>query len=181
MSQLRDKMLLAATMIIYITAGAGAGPTYQLSGFTNHNPVHAQIGERQIFVAVQNAEAGKVLFVFRNQGLYSSSVTALFFDNGSFIKSRLTPVTALDNSDTQVGYKTPGGALSLPDSESLDDIVNELDGGNRRIGFLVESFGSRTSGESFTGVPMVAEPSAVLLSSVGLVLIRLLRSRQVIE
>ena len=72
------------------------------------------IGEAQLFVDVIDAGGSQVLFTFRNTGPAASSITDIYFDDGS-----LLALTVIDDSEPGVSFSqfaTPG---NLPGGNNL--------------------------------------------------------------
>ena len=60
-----------------------AGPTYSFFNITNNDPVNAAIGEEQLSVELEDAGSNQILFTFTNIGSEDSSITDVYFDDGS--------------------------------------------------------------------------------------------------
>ena len=79
------------------------------------NPTNPEIGEAQLSVNVTDAGSGQVLFLFTNTGPDASSITDIYFDDGS-----LLGIAFIDDGNAGVDFEfgavpahLPGG-LTLP-------------------------------------------------------------------
>jgi hypothetical protein len=80
--------------------------TLSFSCITGNVPGDCAIGEAQLSVDVTDAGPGQVLFTFLNSGLAASSITDVYFDDGT-----LLGIASIDNSDPGVDFAqlaTPG-------------------------------------------------------------------------
>jgi len=77
---------------------AEANVTYGFRGITNNIVADTAIGEAQLFVDVSAAAGGQVLFTFRNTGPSASSITDVYFDDGTLLS-----LAALIDKDDGVG------------------------------------------------------------------------------
>jgi len=103
--------LLALVSLLTIVVPAQAQTTIQL-GFANitaTNAGDAAIGEAQLFVDVTDAGSGEVLFTFYNTGPEDSSITDVYFDDGS-----LLGIALIDNSDPGVSFSQGASPANLP-------------------------------------------------------------------
>jgi hypothetical protein len=193
-----------------------AGPTYSFTHIVEPGDGPTQladgaIGELQLSVEVDDT-GGTLLeqidFIFRNEGLELSSITDVYFDDGTLLGiasifnnpgrvefSQLASPSDLPGGNnvspsfvTTTGFSAdsdpPVQPLGVNPGESLtirfdlqsggifDDVINELDSGELRIGIHVQGFSSGGS-ESFindgthcNGV--VPAPGAFLLGSIGI-------------
>jgi hypothetical protein len=97
-------------------AGASADMTLGFFNVTNNTASDALIGEQQLFVDVIDPGGSQVLFTFRNEGPEASSITDIYFDDGT-----LLGIAAIDNSDPGVAFSQwvsppnlPGGYWTTP-------------------------------------------------------------------
>lgn len=83
------KKLFAIFIIILVTGlpAHASLVTYGFENITNNNPVDAATGEAQFFVDVTNdgVGAGQVAFKFYNIGPLASSITDVYFDDGTLL------------------------------------------------------------------------------------------------
>ena len=106
---------------IILTAVPAQAFQFNFGNITSNNATNAAAGESQLFIDVTDA-AGKddlssssVLFKFSNVGLAASSITQIYFDNSSVLKS----VGPIDDSGVGVDYSIASGKLNLPGGNSL--------------------------------------------------------------
>ena len=96
------RILGAAAVVGLFGAFAGPQPAHAvLLGFTNITAnvvADANTGEAQLSVDVTNAGGGQVLFTFANIGPLASSITDVYFDDGS-----LLGIAGLIDADDGVG------------------------------------------------------------------------------
>ena len=119
------QFLLATSSIcisgIILTALPAQAFQFNFGNITSNNATNAAAGESQLFIDVTDA-AGKddlssssVLFKFSNVGLAASSITQIYFDNSSVLKS----VGPIADSGIGVDYSIASGNLNLPGGNSL--------------------------------------------------------------
>jgi hypothetical protein len=97
-------------------ARAKALPTYGFYSITNNNAGDAAIGEAQLFVELFDL-INQVEFHFTNTGPEASSITQVYFDDGT-----LLGIASIDNSSTGVSFfhpetsppDLPGGNNAVP-------------------------------------------------------------------
>ena len=100
-----------------VTAAPVNLATYGFSNISNNDVADALIGETQLFVDVL-AEAvtdNQVIFQFRNSGPEASSITDVYFDNGT-----LLGIAAVDNSDLGVNFSQHASPGNLPAHNAVD-------------------------------------------------------------
>lgn len=109
-------------MIVAITLGFGllcshaeALPTYSFVNITNNNPGDAAIGEAQLSVEILDLGT-QVRFNFTNIGPAASSITDVYFDDGSLlgIASIINTPTLVEFSQLATPPDLPGGNLAVP-------------------------------------------------------------------
>ena len=119
------QFLLATSSVcisgIILTALPAQAFQFNFGNITSNNATNAAAGESQLFIDVTDA-AGKddlssssVLFKFSNVGLAASSITQIYFDNSSVLKS----VGPIADSGIGVDYSIASGNLNLPGGNSL--------------------------------------------------------------
>jgi hypothetical protein len=82
----RTTGIIAVLAFCSLTAGfAEAGVTYGFKCISNNKGGDAAIGEAQLFVDVSEYGNGQVLFLFRNVGSAASSITDVYFDDGTLL------------------------------------------------------------------------------------------------
>ena len=94
--------------------GAAADMTLGFFNITNNVAGNALIGEQQLFVDVSDPGGGQVLFTFRNEGPAASSITDVYFDDGS-----LLGIAAIDNSDPGVEFSQWATPPNLPGGNGM--------------------------------------------------------------
>lgn len=86
--------------------------TLTFTSITNNIAVDAAIGEAQLTVEVTD-EGSKVLFTFINAGPLASSITDVYFDDGSLLE-----LASIDNSDPGVSFSQPATPGELPSANT---------------------------------------------------------------
>ncbi len=81
------KFLIALALGACVAAPASAATaSYSFNCLTNTNAANCGIGEAQLFMDVSDTlVASQVLFEFRNTGLAASSLTDIYFDDGTLL------------------------------------------------------------------------------------------------
>ena len=92
---------------------AKALPTYSFVNITNNNAGDAAIGEAQLFVELFDLTT-QVEFYFTNTGTEDSSITDVYFDNGS-----LLGIASIDNTSTGVSFTQLASPPDLPGGETV--------------------------------------------------------------
>jgi len=72
------------------------------------------IGEAQLFVTVSDPCNSQVLFTFTNTGPKASSITDVYFDDGSLLS-----IASIDNSDPGVSFSSPASPPNLPGGNNV--------------------------------------------------------------
>lgn len=90
-----------------------AAPTYSFVNITNNNAGDAAIGEAQLFVELFDLGT-QVNFAFTNIGPEASSITDVYYDNGS-----LLGIASIDNSDPGVQFSQDANPPDLPGGETV--------------------------------------------------------------
>jgi hypothetical protein len=80
-------VLLAFTFVSFLFFGANQSQAYTLGFYniSNNNATDAATGESQLFVDVNPYGINQVEFYFYNKGLLASSITDIYFDDGSLL------------------------------------------------------------------------------------------------
>ena len=97
-------------------SAADAAPTYSFVNITNNNPADAATGEAQLFVEIFDLGGGQVNFAFTNTGPAASSITDVYFDDGSLlgIASIINTPGLVEFSQLASPPDLPGGNLAVP-------------------------------------------------------------------
>ena len=83
--------------------------TLSFTGVSDNIAGDVTIGEAQLTVVVTDAGSGQVLFTFLNVGPDASSITDVYFDDGS-----LLGIASIDNSDSGVSFTELARPGNLP-------------------------------------------------------------------
>jgi len=111
------------SIIVAITLALGvfcshveAAPTYSFVNITNNNAGDAAIGEAQLFVEIFDLGGGQVNFGFTNIGPAASSITDVYFDDGTLlgIASIINAPGLVEFSQLATPPDLPGGNLAVP-------------------------------------------------------------------
>ncbi|MHA7839598.1 MAG: PEP-CTERM sorting domain-containing protein [bacterium] len=127
---------ILAIGLLFAWAPAAQAVTVGFGCITSNDATDCAIGEAQLTVEVSDAGGGEVLFLFENAGPASSSITGVFFDDGT-----LLGISGLiDADDDALGsFGDPGVDFSAGSGSPP-----ELPGGNAvgfqtTVGFLADS------------------------------------------
>ena len=120
--------------VLCLSGVVKAGPTYSFVNISNNNAVDAAIGEAQLSVELFDL-GDTAQFVFSNSGLYASSITDIYFDDGTnSIFNAPIFLADIDNSDAGVSFApgaTPGNVpaanLALPGFDTTDGLSADSD------------------------------------------------------
>ncbi|HAY22479.1 MAG TPA: hypothetical protein DCY27_10015 [Desulfobacterales bacterium] len=74
----------AVAAVLFLPLAAQAVQV-SFSGITNNTPGDPAIGEAQLFVDVTDPGSNRVLFTFKNLGPAASSITDVYFDDGTLL------------------------------------------------------------------------------------------------
>jgi hypothetical protein len=122
-------LILAAATAVFNTSDCRANiVTLGFDCITNNDPGDAAIGEAQLFVDVSDVYADQVLFTFRNTGPKQSSITEVYFDDGS-----LLGIASVINNPPGVVFVEGAHPPELPGAMLLDPPFETT------TGFLAES------------------------------------------
>ena len=99
-------LILAFGLTFSTEARADLYGFYNISG---NDAVDAAIGESQFFVNVTEPGGGQALFTFLNIGPEASSITDIYFDDGS-----LLGIASIDNTDPGVLFSQLASPSNLP-------------------------------------------------------------------
>jgi len=79
------KKLIFITIVCAFLAAPAMADLYGFYCITNNNPTNAAIGEAQLTVDVTSYGTNQVLFTLLNAGPQASSITDIYFDDGSLL------------------------------------------------------------------------------------------------
>ncbi len=96
-----------------LSVGSAHAVTLGFDSISNNLAANAAIGEAQLFVDVTDPGNDQVLFTFSNIGLSNSSITDIYFDDGS-----LLGIASIDNSDPGVSFMQPASPGNLPSANN---------------------------------------------------------------
>lgn len=103
-------LALAASLGGLFAGPAAAGVVYSFEGITNNNPADVATGEAQLSVDVSDAGAGQVAFTFMNSGPDASSITDVYFDDGTLLGiASITNQSGVSFSQGASPGNLPGG------------------------------------------------------------------------
>jgi hypothetical protein len=77
--------VVAALLLAFAPASAAPDDTLGFTGICNNNAGDVAIGEAQLYVEVVDIGGGQVEFKFTNTGPEASSITDIYFDDGSLL------------------------------------------------------------------------------------------------
>jgi hypothetical protein len=116
-SKMRRLKLLTFVMVISFMCGiVEAYPTYSFDNITNNNAGDVAIGESQILVELFDLTT-QVEFYFTNTGSEASSITQVYFDDGTL--PILKEIASIDNSSTGVSFSHPASSPVLPGGNTV--------------------------------------------------------------
>lgn len=112
MSRTTVKLALVLGLFCLAAVPLQAQVTFSFDNISANVVADADIGEAQLQVTVSDA-GGQVLFTFTNSGPDASSITAVYFDDGS-----LFGIASIDNSDAGVAFTQLASPGNLPSANS---------------------------------------------------------------
>jgi hypothetical protein len=121
----RASLALGALGFVY--ASQAQAIPYSFTCITNNNAADCATGEAQLQVDVTDAGGGQVLFTFTNSGPNASSITDVYFDDGTLLGiASITNGTGVSFAQGASPPNLPGGASISPPFETT-------------VGFLADS------------------------------------------
>jgi hypothetical protein len=107
-----NRLIGLPMIILVLTIGSPSWAiSYGFENITNNNILDAAIGEAQLYVDVLPVadEENMALFIFGNIGPELSSITDVYFDDGSILG-----IASIDNSDDGVAFSQYASPGNLP-------------------------------------------------------------------
>lgn len=104
------------------------GITYDFSNLTDNNDTDAAIGEAQMFVDVLevSGQPNQALFRFRNEGPAASSITDVYFDDGTLLGiASITSSAGVSFSQGASPGNLPGGNNLTPVFETTAGFLSD--------------------------------------------------------
>ncbi len=122
------KNLLKTFLLLSVSAVAtqSQAATYGFNCITGNQAGDCAIGEAQLTVDVTDAGPGQVLFTFNNSGPDDSSITDVYFDDGSI--ASISSIASIDNSDPGVSFSLNASPPDLPGGNSITPAFNATPG-----------------------------------------------------
>lgn len=108
------KKILAAWMIIAGFSATAAAESYSFACISSGSAANCATGSTQLRVDVLNFGANQTLFQFYNIGASSSSITDIYFDDGTLLG------IAQVNNSSGVSFSPPATPGNLPDGNNAD-------------------------------------------------------------
>lgn len=117
------KNLVITTFVLALglcCANVEAAPTYSFVNITNNDAGNAAIGEAQLFVELLDPGSSQVTFMFTNTGPEASSITDVYFDDGSLlgIASINDSLPGVEFSQSATPHDLPGRNNVAPPFET---------------------------------------------------------------
>ena len=107
--------LVGLALAVSAMPARGAPVRLGFGNITGNNVADAAIGESQIFVDVSDPGGSQVLFTFLNIGPEASSITDVYFDDGT-----LLGIALIDDSDAGVSFSQGASPGNLPGANAID-------------------------------------------------------------
>ena len=110
----KSTIVVVILSLILFCAHVEAAPTYSFVNITNNNAGDAAIGEAQLSVELFDVGVNQVNFTFTNSGPEASSITDVYFDDGS-----LLGIASIDDSDPGVQFSQNATPSELPGANTV--------------------------------------------------------------
>ncbi len=117
MSKTKQRIILIAFVVFVVSLvfiGTTQAERYGFICITNGSISDAGIGEAQLFMDVTPEGDNQVLFTFTNTGPEASSITDIYFDDGT-----LLGIADIDNSAPDVVFSMQATPSDLPDGNNI--------------------------------------------------------------
>lgn len=117
--KLSSRIILGLSAALLLSATPSAAATLGFGCISNNSPANCTIAEAQLAVDVTDAGGGQVLFTFTNLGPAASSITDVYFDDGSLLAIALVNnVPGVDFSQLASPSNLPAGNMASPPFET---------------------------------------------------------------
>jgi len=107
---------------------ANAGTVLHFNDITSNNVADAAIAESQLFVDVSGAGPNQALFTFFNVGLDASSITDVYFDDGSLLALADLIDADQNSGDLGVNFSQLASPPNLPGGNTLTPAFQTTEG-----------------------------------------------------
>lgn len=118
-----------ATLLLAVEATAQGGEVLGFYGLTSNNVGDVAIGEAQLTVEVTDVAPGQVGFIFRNAGPDASSITDVYFDDGTLLG--IAQIIDADDGiggDPGVDFSQGASPPELPSSQNATPVFETTQG-----------------------------------------------------
>ena len=117
--KLSSRIILGLSAALLLSATPSAAATLGFGCISNNSPANCTIAEAQLAVDVTDAGGGQVLFTFTNLGPAASSITDVYFDDGSLLAIALVNnVPGVDFSQLAAPSNLPAANNASPPFET---------------------------------------------------------------
>jgi hypothetical protein len=114
----RSKQIIALFLAATITATLSAAPTFPFHRITDNSSANEGIGEAQFSFSLTEVSETQVRFMFYNSGPAASSITRIYFDDGT--PGCLSMIQSIDNSSPGVSFAVGATPHNLPAGKTID-------------------------------------------------------------
>lgn len=108
-------VIVCSLVVLACSTNSAFAVLYGFHNITGNNATNAGIGETQLFMEVTDVGSNQVKFEFTNTGPAASSITDIYFDDGS-----LLGIASIDNSSTGVSFSQPATPAELPGANNAN-------------------------------------------------------------
>lgn len=111
----------AAVLSTAVVANVRADMTYGFGAITSNGNIGPEIGEAQMFVTISEFAPNQVLFYFVNAGPQESSITDVYFDDGTLLGiALLIDADEGKGGDPNVDFSQGASPPGLPGGNNVD-------------------------------------------------------------
>lgn len=130
MKALKDlKAVLALpALALLLSTGSANALTLGFGNISANNVGDATIGEAQLTVDITDAGGGQVLFTFKNAGPAASSITDVYFDDGTLLGIASLIDADEGGGDAGVDFSQLASPGNLPSANSADPVFETTAG-----------------------------------------------------